>query len=273
VTVFMAEYYGLTASPLPAKLHGADGGYSIRTLSDRERIAIEDYFSAQGVKIALGPESTAVIVPHNQVANATMEDFAILVEFALGVLTVSGFQPLTTVAILSNSGCTDALQRSYREETEQPAFPKKVVKAAASTWLRHFFAARRKTKDRLHITADRFVRYSRMNNSRDALVDLCICLESLIESQTEISFRFAMCLAKVSGVEGAEAASELLADLYDLRSRVVHGSDSDKEHRKVGPNVVKLRLLARAILTAYVLYLTEHTKDDWKRHLKISLFA
>ncbi len=254
----MAEYYGLTPSPLPAKLHGADGDYSIRTLSDRERIAIEDYFSTQDIKLALSSETTAVIVPQNQVANATMED---------------GFQPLTTVAILNNSGCSDALQRSYREETEQPIFPRKVVKAAASTWLRHFFAARRKTKDRLHITADRFVRYSRMNNSRDALVDLCICLESLIESQTEISFRFAMCLARISGLEGAEAASELLADLYDLRSKVVHGSDSDKEHRKVGPNVVKLRLLARAILTAYVLYLTERTKDDWKRHLKSSLFA
>ncbi len=82
-----------------------------------------------------------------------------------------------------------------------------------------------------------------------------------------------MCLAKVSGLKNAEEISELLTDLYDLRSKVVHGSDSTKEHRKVEPNAAKLRLAARAILTAYILFMTEHTKDEWKRHLRSSLFA
>jgi len=269
----MADCFALTGSPLPTALHGVDAEYSIRTLSDRERLSIEDYFSRKDIKIALNSTTTAVIVPQSQTAAATMEDFAVLIEFALGILTVTGFQPITTVAVLNASSCTDALRRSYQETTATPRFPKKIVKAAASTWVRHFFTARGKTKDKLHITADRFVRYSRMNNSRDALVDLCICLESLIESQTEISFRFAMCLAKVSGLKDAEEASDLLSDLYDLRSKVVHGVDSNKEHKKVEPNVVKLRLAARAIVTAYVLYLTEHTKDEWKKHLKRSLFA
>jgi len=112
-----------------------------------------------------------------------------------------------------------------------------------------------------------------MNNSRDALVDLCICLESLIESQTEISFRFATCLAKASRLGNAEEISDLLSDLYDLRSKVVHGTDSTKEHKRVTPNTTKLRLFARAILTAYILYLTEHTKDEWKKYLKSALFA
>jgi hypothetical protein len=170
-------------------------------------------------------------------------------------------------------GRSDALRRSYPQPADPPKFAKKLTKAAASTWVRHFFAARRKTKDRLHITADRFVRYSKMNNSRDALVDLCICLESLIESQTEISFRFAMCLAKISGLKSAEETSELLSDLYDLRSKVVHGVDSNKEHKRVEPSAVKLRLAARTILTAYVLYLTEHTKEEWKKHLKSSLLV
>lgn len=222
----MADYYALTKEPLPPALHGSDAEYSIRTLSDRERLAIEDHFFSKDIKIALDPESTAVIVPQSQTANAAMEDLAILVEFALGVLTVSGFQPVTIVATLNASSCNDALRRTYLETTEPPRFAKKVVKAAASTWVRHFFAARHRSKDKLHITADRFVRYSRMKNSHDALVDLCICLESLIESQTEISFRFAMCLAKITGLKRAEEISELLSDLYDLRSKVVHGSDS-----------------------------------------------
>lgn len=173
----MADYYALTSSPLPTHLHGADGDYAIRTLSDRERLAIEDYFFRKAVKAALSPSTTAVVVPQDQTANATMEDIAVLVEFALGILTVSGFQPITMVATLNDSTCSDALQRSYREIPDPPRFAKKVVKAAASNWVRHFFTARRKTKDKLHITADRFVRYSRQRSSLDALVDLCICLE------------------------------------------------------------------------------------------------
>lgn len=269
----MAFYYAITSNPLPAPLHGADTDYAIRTLLEWERIAIEDYFFRRDVKVAVSPSTTAVVVEQNQTANATMEDFAVLIEFALGILTVSGFQPIAMVATLNASACSDALQRSYRETLASPIFAKKVVGAAASAWVRHFFMARRKTKDRFHITADRFVRYSRQSSSLDALVDLCICLESLIESQTEISFRFGATLAKVTGDKKAEEMSDLLSDLYDLRSKVVHGADSSKEHKKVEPSTAKLRLVARAILTTYVLFMTEHTKDEWKRHLRSSLFV
>jgi hypothetical protein len=221
----------------------------------------------------LTSSATAVVVPHDQTINVTMEDFAVLVEFALAVLTVSGFEPITTVATFNASTCSEALQRYYLETPEVPRFAKKVVKSAASTWVRHFFTARRKSKDKLHITADRFVRYSRQSTSPDALVDLCICLESLIDSQTEISFRFATTLAKVTRNKKAEEISDLLSDLYDLRSKVVHGTDSSKAHKRIEPNVANLRLAARSILTIYVLFMTEHTKDEWKKHLSSSLFA
>lgn len=269
----MPDLYALTEYTLPKALHGSDAEYSIRTLSDRERLSIEDFFFRSERKVILRPEMTAVIVPQGQTAGATMEDFAILVEFALGVLSVSGFEPVTIVAALSSSVCSDALQRSYNVTSGPPKFPKKLVKSAASTWLRHFFSARHKAKDKLHITAERFVRYLRTDDARDAFVDLCICLESLIESNTEISFRFATCLAKVSGLDKAQEISELLGDLYGLRSKVVHGSDSTKEHRKVEPKSTELRRIARAILTTYILFMTERTKDDWRKHLRTSLFA
>lgn len=268
---FVADFFGLTAFPIPTTMHGADGEFSIRALSDRERIAIEDYFSRKDVKLTLASNTTAVVVPHSHGANATTEEVATLIECALGILCASGFQPITVLATLTSATCSGASRRFYPESAAKPKFPSKIVRATASTWVRHFFAARRKTKDKLHITADRFVRYLRMEDSRDAFVDLCICLESLIESHTEISFRFAVCLAKVSGLDDLEKTSNLLADLYDLRSKVVHGADSQKEHNKVRPNAVRLRLAARAILTAYVLYLTEHSKTDWLRHLKRSL--
>jgi hypothetical protein len=268
----MADYYALTSEPLPTSLHGADAEYSIRTLSERERLAIEDHFFSKGLRIALNSGITAVVVPQNQTANASMEDFAVLIEFALGVLAVSGFQAVTLVATLGTSGCGDALQRAYSEVALPPKFPRKVVKAAASAWVRHFFIARQNTKDKLHIAADRFVRYLRMNSSHDALVDLCICLESLIESETEIAFRFSTCLAKIVGGTTAEEISWLLKHLYDLRSKVVHGTDSTREYRKIEPSAEKLRAAARTILTTYVLYTAEHTKDEWKKKLRSSLF-
>src|SRR5579859_3796694 len=148
----MADYYALTKAPLPISLHGSDSEYSIRTLTERERIAIEDYFFGKGVKVAVDPATTAVIVPQGQTANAEMEDLAILVEFALAVLTVSGFQPVAIVATFNASSCTNALQRSYPESSDPPKFAKKVVKSAGSRWVRLFFSARHRSKDRLHVT-------------------------------------------------------------------------------------------------------------------------
>jgi hypothetical protein len=269
----MTYQYAITSGPLPLALNGADGDYSIRSLTDKERVAIEDYFFGKNIKVGISADTAAVIVPQGDIFGGTMEHFAVLVEFALAVLTVSGFQPVSMVAVLSDSNCVDALQRGNDGTVGLPVFPKRLVKAAASAWVRRLFAVQRKIKGKLHVTADRFVRYSRVTNSGDALVDLCICLESIIESQTEISFRFSTCLAKVSALRNAEEMSELLSDLYDLRSKVVHGSDFTKEHKKIAPKMAELRFAARAVLTTYILYLTEHTKDEWKHHLRRSLFA
>ena len=265
----------MTSEPLPKPLHSTAADCSIRTLSEHERLAIEDYFFGKQVKIGLDAATTAVVVAQSLTAGATMDEFAVLIEFALGILTISGFQPVTIVATCNPLKCTDALQRPYMDATDAATFPKKVGGIAASAWMRRFFTARRNTKDRMHITADRFVRYSRTKSSRDSLLDLCICLESLLDSQTEISFRFGTCLAKVTNRNGrqAEEISDLLSDLYDLRSKVVHGTDAAKEHKKIDLHIPKLRQVARAVLTTYVLYLSEHTRDQWRQHLRSSLFT
>jgi len=271
----MADCYALTSEPLPKSMHGGDAEYSIRTVSEHERLAIEDFLFSQDVEVTLDPATTAVVVPQALTLGATMEEFAVLVEFALGILTISGFQPVMVVAIFNATNCTHVLQRTYKDATNAPTFQKRVVRAAASSWMRRFFAARRNVKARMHITADRFVRYSKTKSSRDSLLDLCICLESLLDSETEISFRFGTCLAKVTGGSGeaAEEISGLLSDLYNFRSKVVHGTDATKEHKKIDPHVAKLRQVARTILTTYVLYTSEHSRDDWKKHLRTSLFA
>lgn len=227
------------------------------------------------MKVDLDPATTAVVISQPLTLGATLEEFAILVEFAIGVLTISGFQPVSVVATLSATKCLAAAERPDRYAIYGPTFPKKIGQAAANAWLRRFFTARSKVKDHMHITADRFVRYCRTKSSYDSLLDLCICLESLLDSQTEISFRFGTCLAKVAVGNGAaaEELSGLLMDLYDFRSKLVHGTNAAKKHKKIDPHVARLRQAARTILTGYVLYMSEHSRDEWKKHLRSSLFA
>lgn len=268
----MAEYFALTVDPLPKNLLGDDSGHSIRQLSTEERIAVEDYFFSLGEKLTIDISTTAVIISDGHISKTTLGDFATLIEFALGVITISGFAAITIACSLSNGNCNSAIMRPALNST-MPQFPIKLKKNAASTWLRHFFTAKSKSRGGLHVTADRFVRFCKAGSTPDGLVDLCICLESLIESETEIAFRFATCLAKITGEKDAESLSGMLSDLYSLRSKVVHGSDFSKAHKKLVPNFVQLRYTARMILTKYILHVAEHSKDDWKRHLKSSLFV
>jgi len=82
-------------------------------------------------------------------------------------------------------------------------------------------------------------------------------------------------LAKVIGEKGtkAEDTANLLRNLYDLRSKVVHGSDYARQHRKIEPHLASLRRISRIVLTKYVLFMSEHSQDDWKKHLNSLLFA
>jgi hypothetical protein len=100
----------------------------------------------------------------------------------------------------------------------------------------------------MHITASRYVRYARGDNQQDKLTDLCISLESLLDGKTEIAFRFGCCLAKVTGSKGkkAEDSAQLLSQLYDLRSKIVHGDpEAIKAMQKMEPNIALLHTLAR----------------------------
>lgn len=272
----MPDYYvAVTAECLPASLQATDGEFAIRQLSEAERFALEDLLERNDAPLKLDPKGTAVVVPYSHLQRTRLEDFATLVEFGLGILVVAGFQPVAAVAAFTSTGCTEALNRAGRISTSVPRFSRTVLrsKAAAVTWMRYLFAARQKNRDRLHITADRFVRYLQSTTSSDGLVDLCICLESLIEAENEISFRFCMCLARVTGRSDAEEISDILRDLYSLRSKVVHGSDPSKELKKVGASADALRRAARAILTVYISYLVDNSRDEWKKHLKRSLLA
>jgi hypothetical protein len=272
----MTDFYALTHIPLPGELHGKDSESCARLLSERERLGIEDLFFAGGDRTKVEAGTTAVVTSHTLLDIKAASEYATFVEFALGLLALSGFHSVTSVAHFSSDACVLVLRPPNRETPDkQPTFGKSINGLAVSQWLRQFFIARRNTQDRMHITADRFVRYLRGSNSGDSLTDLCICLESLLDSQTEIKFRFGASLARVTGKRGTEAdqAAELLEDLYDLRSKVVHGDPAaTKLRQKMEAKLPTLRTLARAILTRYVLFMSEHSRPDWKKHLRTMLF-
>jgi hypothetical protein len=267
----MPDLYALTDAPLPPAVLGDASGCSIRLLSEQERIAIEDHLSPTIGKYVLESGSTALVVPQSRVTHGSLEDFAVVSEFALAVVATEGYQPISAVATFADSKCTKVL---LRNAASQPAakFPRRLTESAASAWFGHVLDAQQKLKGNLHITADRYMRYLKAKESRDGLVDLCISLESLMDSQTEISFRFGICLAKIAKTKDARDTAALLSNLYDLRSKVVHGSDPSKAHSRIESDLKKLRQIARSVLTIYILYLAEHTRADWLEHLRESIF-
>lgn len=268
----MADFVALTDPPINPPLFASEAGFGIRQLTDGERIAIEDRFFALNERIAVSPDRTAVIIPCDVIPGIEPEEAAVLLEFALGVLSLSGFTSIGIVAKFNGASCTEVLKRAPRVTASPTRFPARLRGKAAVQWLRQCFGARNKLK-RFHVTADRLVRFLRATDPPDSLVDLCISLESLLDTNTEVSFRFAACLSKVCGLKSAAEISDLLSDLYDLRSKVVHGGDPSKAHKKIAPSVDSLRRVARAILSTYVLFIANHSMDEWKRHLKKSLFV
>jgi Apea-like HEPN len=273
----MAHLYALSSIPLPEKLHGKDADCSIRPLCESDRLTIEDCFFASGANIQIGLESTAVVVSQPVTYCQSLEEYGTFIEFALALLTTSGFQPIEIVASLADASCTRAIKSPEREGKGGSAqFAPSIDGDIISNWLPVFFQARKNSADRMHITADRFVRYLRDPTTADSLTDLCISLESLFEASTELKFRFCTCLAKVTGAKGeqAEKTAILLEGLYDLRSKIVHGDPSAaRVLKKMQPDLHAIRRVARRVLINYVLFMSEHTRGDWKQHLRTLLFA
>jgi|SRR5215211_2486780 hypothetical protein len=62
----------------------------------------------------------------------------------------------------------------------------------------------------------------------DAIIDLCVALETLTEETTELSFRLSLFLAHAVGEpEKRQLAFKHFRSLYDVRSKIVHGAAHD----------------------------------------------
>ncbi len=269
--------YIVTRFAVPKKLHGAKSGFAIRPLSVTEVIAIEDQFHRQGDERRIPAGSIAFILPDVLTDPSGIPDLITIVEFACSIVAVTGHPSFLAVGIFSQSTCIQA-RHIPRSTTDSPdiSFVKELTASGMLQWLQRCLQAQRKLKGRMHITANRFVRFAKSESIADAIMDLCISLESLLDHQTEVSFRFSICLARVIGARGdqAETTAALLSDLYDVRSKIAHGDPSaSKLLRKLEAHIPQLNALAKEIMTTYVLFLSDHTRDEWKAHVHKSLYS
>jgi hypothetical protein len=272
----MPEIYVITKTHLPNNLMGSDSGYALRAMTVKEVVSVEDRLFTENQDTQLGKGLAAVILPVASITSDSIEDHETLAEFALSLLALSGRPSFVATAVFAAGLCTHAKIIGHIQNTEEPAFSSLMNGRAASQWMRRCAQARGNLKERMHITAIRYIRFLRTDNLTDALMDLCISLESLFDAQTEISFRFGACLAKFTGEKGARAqeSADLLSDLYALRSKIAHGDPkAAKLLKQIEPQIPRLRVLSRKILTGYIMFMSSHSRTEWESHLKACLFS
>lgn len=273
----MNRAYIVSRFSIPTHLQGSQSGFAIRPLSVEEVIAIEDKFHSQGDERRILTGLGAFILPDALAAPSGIPDLITMVEFACCVVAVSGHPSFHSVALFSDGTCSQ-VRHVPRSSTDSPdiSFVSGLTATGLLQWLRRCLQAKSNLKDRMYITAHRFVRSARAENSADRVMDLCISLESLLDHQTEVSFRFSISLARVIGKKGAvsEKNAALLADLYEARSKLAHGDPAaGKLVRTLEPRFPEVYALAKELLTTYVLYVSEHSRDEWKTHIHNCLYS
>ena len=263
---------------LPPRLYGSCPGFTIRRLVKSEQITIEDYFHDKlGEEAELAENYTTVAILDVSRELKEIVDYAMVVEFALLMIARNGHPRLLLAVMLDKGHCIDLMRLPrFDADLAIPTYLPRLRKETVSQWVSTCVKAYQKSKDRLHITMYRFIRYGRTLNLADRLMDLAISLESLLESQTEVSFRFCVSLTKATDKRANEAIhyADLLAELYALRSKLAHGDPAaTKLIAKLKPRIAELHKLSREILTSYVIFMSAHTRTDWAVDLKRRLFA
>jgi hypothetical protein len=150
----------------------------------------------------------------------------------------------------------------------------KIEKKTARASLTGMYEASTKALERFPgaiMTIDRFCRALSRDDKHDRLVDLCICLESLIDGNNELRFRFSQLHSMLAEPDATKrlAAFELFQDFYDARSKVVHGDPAaSKKVANVEKNWPELLRYARLSLAYYFAYLSDKDRATWNDHVR-----
>lgn len=127
-----------------------------------------------------------------------------------------------------------------------------------------------KNKQVALFTIDRFNSCLTRAKELDQIVDACISLESLINGNSELVFRFSLyhSLIAESDISKRIDTFNLFKSFYSARSTIVHGGIEDKSVIKVKENWETIKDLAKRSINYYLAYLYEKPDGNWDEHLK-----
>lgn len=233
----MPDVYLLFSVSLPDSLSGSFLNHSILKLPSDYYVSIEDrLFEDTSEQITIpSSDTTAIRFKNTNMQSEQLDEYARLVEFSLSLASTS-YIPAYASAVFSGNTCkyVKLYRPYYLHIVPEVKFPAKLTGQGLAQWIVTCVKSQKNLGSRMHVTIDRYLRYVKSTSDPDGLLDLCISLESLIDVQTEISFRFSTCLAKITGERGESAAAlaDLLSELYSVRSSIVHGNPKAVDQSK-----------------------------------------
>ncbi len=126
--------------------------------------------------------------------------------------------------------------------------------------------------EKVIITLERFNSSLMRSDNRDKIIDITTSLESLINTDTEINFKFSLYNTLISHVkpEDRERIINLLKNLYKARSNIVHGSKNagHGELKKIMNEWGLIVQIAKACINYYIFYLGQNNPELWNNHLR-----
>lgn len=107
----------------------------------------------------------------------------------------------------------------------------------------------------------------------DKILDLSTSLESLIPSQTEVTFKFSLynSFFAFDEPEKRKEAYKLLHDLYELRSKIIHGvppTDTDNKLVNIKDNLDEYYKITLKAINYRIYYESLDLNKTWDEHIK-----
>jgi hypothetical protein len=121
----------------------------------------------------------------------------------------------------------------------------------------------------VRIMMNRFNSALRREEFEDKIIDLSVALETMLDDTTEISFKLSLYLAFICQQDRA-TAYELFKTLYDVRSRIVHGSiyrrNAQRGVEDIGQRFPDVVRYSKAAMLYYLSFLNQRPPNEWGRH-------
>ncbi len=275
----MPDLYLITTTNIPETLQGAYKNIILRSLLYSEKIALEDKFFKDGIQIRLESELYALIINDMSTIRdiESLKYYTTLGEFSLAIISSGSRIWFSYAGSFSNGQFILAkILKSIVDNPIPPDFQNGITGMTATQWIYICLNAGKNIGiERSHITTNRYLRALFSSDIVDSILDLTISLESLLDAQTEISFRFGICLSRIIGRRGQEGAdaAKLLSTLYDVRSKISYGDPKFlKKIDELTPFLPDIYRLARKVLVIYIIFVSEHKYSEWQAYLREKLF-